>query len=155
MPGSTVGEDAILNVEFGPDLVKLVREGQTRGLFADRAIVSFLTGEPEYLDPLKDEAPEGWIVTGYPWEQINTPEHSAFRDAYRRRFNDYPRLGSVVGYDTVMAIAALLRKAPALETEAKLAAHGVTIPAAVEPAPVTSSIPVFTLDSVPVSPVHR
>jgi len=43
----------------------------------------------------------------------------------------------------------------ALETEAKLAAHGVTIPAAVEPAPVTSSIPVFTLDSVPVSPVHR
>ena len=25
----------------------------------------------------------------------------------------------------------------------------------VEPAPVTSSIPVFTLDTVPVSPVHR
>ncbi len=65
--------DAILNVEFGPDLVKLVREGDTRGLFKDRSVVSFLTGEPEYLDPLKDEAPEGWIVTGYPWSTLHTP----------------------------------------------------------------------------------
>ena len=59
--------EAILNVTFGADLVKLVREGNTRGLFKDRSVVSFLTGEPEYLDPLKDETPEGWIVTGYPW----------------------------------------------------------------------------------------
>ena len=51
--------EAILNVTFGADLVKLVREGNTRGLFKDRAVVSFLTGEPEYLDPLKDETPEG------------------------------------------------------------------------------------------------
>ena len=55
-----------LNVTFGADLVKLVREGETRGLFKDRAVVSVLAGEPEYLDPLKDETPEGWIVTGYP-----------------------------------------------------------------------------------------
>ncbi len=51
--------DAILNVCFGPDLVKLVREGETRGLFKGRSVVSFLTGEPEYLDPLKDETPTG------------------------------------------------------------------------------------------------
>ena len=43
----------------------------------------------------------------------------------------------------------------AAETEARLEAAGVSIPAAVEPAPVTSSIPVFTLDAVPVSPIHR
>ncbi|MCK7496427.1 MAG: hypothetical protein MZW92_40105 [Comamonadaceae bacterium] len=34
-------------------------------------------GEPEYLDPLKDEAPVGWCVTGYPWYAIDTPEHTA------------------------------------------------------------------------------
>jgi branched-chain amino acid transport system substrate-binding protein len=56
--------EAILNVEFGPDLVKFVREGNTRGLFKGKSVVSFLTGEPEYLDPLKDETPAGWIVTG-------------------------------------------------------------------------------------------
>ena len=66
--------DAIFNVLFGPDLAKLVREGTTRGSFKDRTVVSLLSGEPEYLDPLKDEAPVGWIVTGYPWDEINTPE---------------------------------------------------------------------------------
>jgi len=54
-----VNPEAILNVTFGADLVKFVREGNTRGLFKNRSVVSFLTGEPEYLDPLKDETPEG------------------------------------------------------------------------------------------------
>jgi branched-chain amino acid transport system substrate-binding protein len=76
-----------------------------------------LTGEPEYLDPLADEAPEGWIVTGYPWDQVNTPNHSKFRDAYRRKFNDYPRLGSVVGYDTVNAVVTMLRQSRTTDTE--------------------------------------
>src|SRR6202161_1718992 len=92
---------AIFNVTFGPDLVKLVREGGTRGLFKDRSVVSLLFGEPEYLDPLKDETPVGWIVTGYPWDKIKTPEHTAFLNAYQKKFNDYPRLGSVVGYTTI------------------------------------------------------
>ena len=56
--------DAIYNVTFGPDLAKFVREGTTRGLFEGRTTYGLLSGEPEYLDPLKDEAPEGWIVTG-------------------------------------------------------------------------------------------
>jgi branched-chain amino acid transport system substrate-binding protein len=60
-------------------------------------VFNLLGGEPEYLDPLKDEAPVGWWVTGYPWYAIETVEHKRFRDAYRAKFNDYPRLGSVVG----------------------------------------------------------
>ena len=103
--------EAIFNVTFGADLAKFVREGTTRGLFEGVSVVSLLTGEPEYLDPLKDEAPEGWIVTGYPWDQIDAPAHKAFLDAYQGRFKDYPRLGSVVGYTTFKAIAAALEKA--------------------------------------------
>ncbi len=109
--------DAIFNVTFGADLAKFVREGEGRGLFRNRSVVSLLTGEPEYLDPMKDEAPEGWIVTGYPWDQIDTPEHAAFRDAYRKRFNDFPRLGSVVGYATFKAIAAAVEKAGSTDPE--------------------------------------
>jgi branched-chain amino acid transport system substrate-binding protein len=109
--------EAIFNVTFGADLTNFVRQGATRGLFERRQVVSMLTGEPEYLEPLGDEAPEGWIVTGYPWEQINTPVHAAFRDAYRKRWNDHPRLGSVVGYSTVQAIAVLLKKTNTTETE--------------------------------------
>lgn len=114
--------EAILNVTFGADLVKFVREGNTRGLFKDRAVVSFLTGEPEYLDPLKEETPSGWIVTGYPWYSIKTPEHDAFLKAYQGKFNDYPRLGSIVGYQTIKAAAAILIKANSTDPEKLIAA---------------------------------
>ncbi len=114
--------DAIFNVMFGSDLTKLAREGKTRGLFAGREVVSLLTGEPEYLDPLKDDAPSGWIVTGYPYANIDTPEHKAFLAAYQKKYSDYPRLNSVVGYATVKAIAAGLQKAGAADTEKLIAA---------------------------------
>lgn len=109
--------DAIFNVTFGADLTNFVRQGNTRGLFEGRSVVSMLTGEPEYLDPLGAEAPAGWIVTGYPHADLSTPEHVKFRDAYRAKYNDYPRLGSVVGYDTVNAIVAMLAKAGSTDTE--------------------------------------
>ncbi|MDX7949948.1 ABC transporter substrate-binding protein [Lichenihabitans sp. Uapishka_5] len=118
--------EAILNVEFGPDLVKLVREGNTRGLFKDRSVVSFLTGEPEYLDPLKDEAPQGWIVTGYPWYDLHTPAHDAFLKSYQAKYGDHPRLGSVVGYTLIEAAADILRKAKSTDTDALIkAAEGI------------------------------
>ncbi|SFD71553.1 ABC transporter substrate-binding protein [Paracidovorax konjaci] len=102
--------DAIFNVLFASDLARFVREGRTRGLFEGRGVVSLLSGEPEYLDPLKGDAPDGWIVTGYPWYGIATPEHQAFLEAYRSRFKDTPRAGSIVGYNAIQSIAAGLRK---------------------------------------------
>lgn len=109
--------DAIFNVLFGADLTKFVREGNTRGLFQGREVVSLLTGEPEYLDPLKEETPNGWIVTGYPWNGINTAEHKAFLGAYQSKFNDYPRLGSVVGYTMIQALAVGIKKANSTDPE--------------------------------------
>ncbi len=114
--------DAIFSSLFGPDLAKFVREGQTRDLFKNVAVFNLLAGEPEYLDPLKDEAPVGWWVTGYPWYAINTPEHKAFADAYQKKFNDYPRLGSIVGYATVQSAVAVLKKANTLDMEKLVAA---------------------------------
>ena len=109
--------DAIFNVLFGVDLTKFAREGKTRGLFEGREVVSLLTGEPEYLDPLKDDAPDNWITTGYPYYSIDTPEHKAFVAAYQKKYNDYPRLNSVVGYATVKAIAAGIKKAGSADSE--------------------------------------
>ncbi len=121
--------DGIFNVLFAADLAKFVREGNTRGLFKDRTVVSLLTGEPEYLDPLKDEAPEGWIVTGYPWYGIDIPDHKAFLEAYQKQFNDYPRLGSIVGYSMVTALAAGLKKAGSPDTEKLITAfRGLEFP---------------------------
>src|SRR5688572_1351597 len=61
--------------------------------------------EPEYMDPLKDDSPERWYVTGYPWYLIKTPEHMTFLTAYQKRHGDHPRISSVVGYSTVKALA--------------------------------------------------
>jgi branched-chain amino acid transport system substrate-binding protein len=114
--------DAIFNVLFGPDLSKFVREGTTRGTFKGRTVVSLLSGEPEYLDPLKEDAPVGWIVTGYPWEQVELPAHKAWVAAYQKRFNDYPRLGSLVGYEIIKSLAAGITKAGGTDTEKMIAA---------------------------------
>lgn len=114
--------DAIFSSLFGPDLANFVRQGNLRGLFKDRPVFNLLAGEPEYLDPLKEETPNGWYVTGYPWYGISTPEHKKFLDAYQKRHNDYPRLGSVVGYTLVKTVAAAIRKAGSLDTEKLIAA---------------------------------
>ncbi len=110
--------EAIFNATFSADLTNFVRQGNTRGLFEQRAVVSMLSGEPEYLDPLGDETPEGWIVTGYPWETIDTPLHKAFLDAYRARFNEPPRCGSVVGHALISSIVAGIAKSGSADTEA-------------------------------------
>lgn len=109
--------DAIYNVTFGSDLAKFVREGAVRNLFDDRRVLGLLGGEPEYLDPLKDEAPEGWIVTGYPWYAIEDDAHKKFVADYQAMFNDYPRNGALVGYNTILSIAAALNKAGSTDTE--------------------------------------
>jgi branched-chain amino acid transport system substrate-binding protein len=110
--------DAIFNVLFGADLAKFVREGKTRALFGGVEVVSLLTGDPEYLEPLKDDAPNGWYVTGYPWYLIKTPEHLAFLDAYQKRFNDHPRISSIVGYTTIKALAGGIARAASTDAEA-------------------------------------
>ena len=114
--------DAIFSSLFGPDLAKFVREGSQRGLFKGVEVFNLLGGEPEYLDPLKEEAPDGWYVTGYPWSEIKTPEHTKFLAAYQAKYKDYPRLGSVVGYSTVMSAVAAIKKAGSLDQDKLIAA---------------------------------
>ncbi len=63
-----------------------------------------LSGEPEYMDPLGDEAPEGWIVTGYPWADLTDGPAGEFVAAYQAKYDDHPRIGSLVGYMTVQSI---------------------------------------------------
>ncbi len=111
------GAEALFNVLFSTDLTKFVRAGQTRNVFDDLPTVSMLSGEPEYLDTLGEDTPIGWFVTGYPWYAIDTPEHDAFLTAYQEMFDDYPRLGSIVGYMMVQSLAAGIEKAGSTETE--------------------------------------
>lgn len=110
--------DAIFNATFGPDLTNFVRQGNSRGLFENRPVVSLLTGEPEYLESLGSETPPGWIVTGYPWDQDKSSSNMVFVNAYQARFNEAPRLGSVVGYSLVHSIIAGINASGSTQTDA-------------------------------------
>ncbi|MHA7875466.1 ABC transporter substrate-binding protein [Roseivivax sp.] len=114
--------DAIYNVTFGPDLAKFVREGADRGLFEDRAVFGLLSGEPEYLEPLGAEAPEGWVVTGYPWYAFEGDANADFVADYTARWEESPKNGSLVGYMTGLSVAAALERAESFAPEAIRAA---------------------------------
>ena len=109
--------NAIFNALVGPALKDFVREGGLRGLFDGLPVLSILAGWPEYLEPLRTDAPEGWLVTGYPAYGIATPEHGRFLQAYRARWQADPRMGSVIGYSAMQSIAAAIRRADSTDTE--------------------------------------
>jgi branched-chain amino acid transport system substrate-binding protein len=110
--------DAILNITFGGDLTNFVRQGNTRGLFENRSVVSMLTGEPEYLDALGDETPSGWIVTGYPQASVETSANTTFIKAYQQKYDKLPGMGAVVGYALFYSIAAGIARAGGVGTDA-------------------------------------
>jgi branched-chain amino acid transport system substrate-binding protein len=114
--------DAVFNVLFGSQLSDYVRAARDRGFLDNRIELGILTGEPEYLEPLKGDAPPGWIVTGYPWYDIKTPAHTAFLDAYTAKYKDHPYQGSLIGYTLFKAIAAIIQKAGSTDPDKMAAA---------------------------------
>jgi len=107
---------------FGSDWLAFVREAQKRGLFQKTFVVGILLGEPEYIDPLKTEAPEGMLVTGYPWYDLQQPAHKDFVARFTKRTDKNPVLGSLVGYVTYLSILEAIRKAGSTDTDKLVAA---------------------------------
>ena len=107
---------------FGSDWITFVREAKKRGLFDRMFVVGILLGEPEYIDPLGLEAPEGMLVTGYPWYDIAAPTHMDFVARFTKKYDKNPVLGSLVGYITYLSIVDAIRKAGSTETDKLVAA---------------------------------
>jgi branched-chain amino acid transport system substrate-binding protein len=111
----------LLNSTFGPDLLAFAREGRTRGFFDKIQVASILSGEPEYLEPLGEDTPVGWWVTGYPAAQDNRSSHAKFREDFQARFKALPKFGALIGYTTIKAIAAGIQRAGSTDTEKLIA----------------------------------
>ena len=110
---------------------ELIRDGQRRGVVhperdpvaeAWTFVVGILLGEPEYIDPLGPEAPEGMLVTGYPWYDIVAPAHKDFVARFTKKYDKNPVLGSLVGYVTYLSIVEAIRKAGSTDTDKLVAA---------------------------------
>ena len=119
---------------FGSDWLAFVREASKRGLFDKMFVVGILLGEPEYMDPLKTEAPEGMLVTGYPWYDIQTPVHKDFVAKYMKRTGKTPVAGSLVGYLTFQSVFEAVRKAGSTDTNKLVAAfRGLSVQTPIGP----------------------
>ncbi len=120
--------DALYVSLFGSDWLNFVREAKKRGLFDKMFVVGILLGEPEYIDPLGLEAPEGMLVTGYPWYDAPSPAHRDFVGRYLKRTDKNPALGSLVGYITYLSIFEAIKKAGSTDTDKLVAAfQGLTV----------------------------
>ncbi len=124
--------DAVFTSLFGGDWIAFVKQATPFGLFTGaqkKFVVGILLGEPEYIDPLGKDAPEGMLVTGYPWYAVDTPAHKAFveryakfagQERYQKQFPSlakYPYQGSLVGYVTMVSMVEAIRKAGTTDTE--------------------------------------
>ncbi len=120
--------DAICSGLFGSDATAFVREGRRRNLFQGKEVIGMEMGEKEQLDLFGGEIPEGWIVTGYPAEQITAPEHRAFVARFRKKFGEEPRLYSLSGYMIYQFVAEAIRNAGSLDRVAVARAlEGLTL----------------------------
>ena len=118
---ATSNAEGILSALNGWQLARLASAVGGFHFFNDRLVVSPLLGEPEFLDPMQGHAPEGWLVTGYPWydfEDFRSLNHSWFVQRYQRRYDTYPRMASLLGYTAGHVIAAALASAGGTDIEA-------------------------------------
>jgi branched-chain amino acid transport system substrate-binding protein len=136
--------DAVFTSLFGSDWIAFVKQAIPFGLFSGprkRAWVGILLGEPEYIDPLGKDVPEGMLVTGYPWYAIDTPAHTAFVARYMQfvglhhpKLPPYPHLGSLVGYITMLSLAKGIKQAGSPDTDAVIRAmEGLSVDTPIGP----------------------
>lgn len=109
--------EALFNATFAGDLVKFLREGNIKGFFEGKSVVSAITGYPEYLAPLKTETPDGWIVSGYSSEAALGADHEAFKKAYMAKFNEEPGWFSLLGYVSAHVLSQAVAKAGGSDPE--------------------------------------
>lgn len=109
--------DAIFNATFGEDLQKFVEAGNQQQLFNGVQVYSMAAAELLRPEAGQDSAIRNWVSIGYPGDQVLTPEHRRFLEAYQKRYNQPPRLSAIYGYTAMMAIANGLRKAGAVDSE--------------------------------------
>ncbi len=103
--------DAIYTSLWGPHLAAFVREGQKRGLFDKKVVVSYEIAMQQSLELFKKEIPQGWIGINYPFSELKDKKITAWRKKYIERFGEEPRDSSFLGYVGLYTLADAMKKA--------------------------------------------
>jgi len=110
--------DGIFVVAYGPDYLRIVREGRKIGLFDNRFIISPFAGNADFIRPLGNEAPIGWYSTyGYPLDKIQGDKHKHFVQSFKAAYNDEPTLASFLAYSSIKVLAEAIRATKSQDPE--------------------------------------
>ncbi len=104
--------EALLCLLFSQDLYEFIRAGRQRTFLTQNLlVVAPYFGWPEFLEPMGQETPQGWLVHGYPPYAIEWPAHRDFAAKYRAKYGRDPHSYALVEYIAVKALAAAIEKA--------------------------------------------
>lgn len=106
----SLGEGLIIALD-GNDLTEIIKTIQETNAAVAKKVYALFAGEPEWFDSLGDKTPNGWVVTGFPWYSINTPQNKEFVAKYHERYKYKPRYASYLGYSAVYIVAQALKEA--------------------------------------------
>ncbi|NND65225.1 MAG: ABC transporter substrate-binding protein [Gammaproteobacteria bacterium] len=113
---------------FGQDLFEYIREAKKRGISKSVLHVAPSLGWPEEMEVMGDEVPEGWLVMGYPGDELAMPEHLEFRRRYEARFDQSLGFSGLDGHLLFTLFKNAVEKAGSVDAEAIVkAAEGLTI----------------------------
>lgn len=110
--------DALFVQAWDADLMKLVRQGSTRGFFEEKEIIADWIGLRTILDLLGKEMPEGWQGCGFPTDPGENKKLAVFGEKIRNVYNVEPDRTHLEGYLMVKLIAKGLENAGQVDREA-------------------------------------
>ena len=109
--------NVIFSTVVGDSVVALHRQYRAAGLDPGKMPMASLTTSENEVAAMGGDAAAGHFTSAPYFMVWDSPENHKFVDAYKKKYNDYPRLGSVVGYVTMKSLAAGIAKAKSTDTE--------------------------------------
>ncbi len=122
--------EGVLISLWGGNLIDFVRQASEMGFFkGDWEVLMTLGAATEVLYALGDKMPEGiWVGTRYWFLGNDSPRNVAFREAYRKRFGQFPSYNAHGAYAALYAYKAAVEKAKTTDKDAVAAAlEGLTL----------------------------
>lgn len=108
--------DGVLVATFGPTSTSLIKQGKSYGMFKRTNVLTIMP--IEVLKALGPDMPEGIHGLAFaPFFGLGTKKGAEFVKKFRAIHNMYPTDFSVNGYDTMMHMAAGMRRAGSTDTE--------------------------------------
>ena len=103
--------DAIYTSMWGTHLSAFIREGQKRGLFKNKTVVSYEVAAPQNFALFEAKRRRAGFLLPTPLPISKYPRFRRFRESYKKLYNEEPRDSSFLGYVGLHILADAIKAA--------------------------------------------